>query len=92
MFGGYEDSLAFQIFRVISSLLELLDASVNFYIYFFCNREVRGRVTELARGLKEQLWPSKRRRREMEREERGEEDSSARELREMFPSVFHTEK
>ncbi len=31
-----------------------MDASVNFYIYFFCNREIRARVAELYAGVKRQ--------------------------------------
>ncbi len=79
----------FQIFRIVSHLLELLDASVNFYIYYFCNREVRARVHEMIGSLREQAWPSRRRCREMvAAEEEKDEDSSAKELRRMFPSVF----
>ena len=31
-----------------------MDASVNFYIYFFCNREIRARAAELYAGVKRQ--------------------------------------
>ena len=44
---AYNQNAPFQIFRLVCNLTEFLNASVNFLIYFLCNRQIRGEVKRL---------------------------------------------
>ena len=48
---SYNQNAPFQIFRLVCNLTEFLNASVNFLIYFLCNRQIRDEVKRLL-GLK----------------------------------------
>ena len=37
----------FQLIRVVTNMLELFNASMNFYIYFVCNRELRAHFCDM---------------------------------------------
>lgn len=77
----YEFNTAFQVFRVIANILELLNASMNFFIYCLCNQEVRERVKQFGICCKGQLSGRKR-------AFSISTEASSDALREMFPAVF----
>ena len=52
----YSQNAPFQIFRLVCNLTEFLNASVNFLIYFLCNRQIREEVTRLLRKGKKQIF------------------------------------
>ena len=51
----YNQNAPFQIFRLVCNLMEFLSASVNFLIYFLCNKQIRDEVTRLLRNAKNQI-------------------------------------
>ena len=55
----YKYNVGFQIFRIICNLLEFSNASLNFYIYFLCNRQVREHVNYLLKYCKKELTITK---------------------------------
>ena len=57
----YSQNAAFQIFRLVCNLTEFLNASVNFLIYFLCNRQIREEVTRLLRKGRNQIFATKSR-------------------------------
>ncbi|XP_059083889.1 probable G-protein coupled receptor B0563.6 [Tigriopus californicus] len=77
----YEFNTAFQVFRVIANILELLNASMNFFIYCLCNQEVRERVKQFGICCKGQLSGRKR-------ALSISKEASSDALKEMFPAVF----
>ena len=52
----YSQNAPFQIFRLVCNLTEFLNASVNFLIYFLCNRQIREEVTRLLRKGQNQIF------------------------------------
>ena len=52
----YSQNAPFQIFRLVCNLTEFLNASVNFLIYFLCNRQIREEVTRLLRKGQKQIF------------------------------------
>ena len=52
---SYNQNAAFQIFRLVCNLTEFLNASVNFLIYFLCNRQIRKEVSRLLSNGSKQL-------------------------------------
>ena len=56
----YKYNVGFQIFRIICNLLEFSNASLNFYIYFLCNRQVREHVNYLLKYCKKKLVKTER--------------------------------
>ena len=51
----YNQNVGFQVFRMVVNLMEFLNASVNFYVYFVCNRQIREEAKRLIRKAKDQL-------------------------------------
>ena len=51
----YNQNAPFQIFRLVCNLMEFLSASVNFLIYFLCNKQIRKEVTRLLQNGKDQI-------------------------------------
>ena len=56
----YKYNVGFQIFRIMCNLLEFSNASLNFYIYFLCNRQVREHVNYLLKYCKKKLVKTER--------------------------------
>ena len=51
----YYQDVGFQIFRLICNLAEFLNASVNFYVYFLWNKQIREEAKLLFKYGKDQL-------------------------------------
>ena len=70
----YSQNAPFQIFRLVCNLTEFLNASVNFLIYFLCNRQIREEVTRLLRKGQKQIFATESAKSSKHRKARGKKE------------------
>ena len=94
---SFNSLICLQNFKVVASMLELTNASFNFYMYCLCNKEIRCQAWNLL-SLKclrlhfKKSWQNRNKHGEISSEVPTKSSKVQRTISEVFPEVFNKKR